>query len=121
MKIKMKGNNLILAVALMLLIPLLSGCMLVVAGGAGVEAGYIATQKEQTAGEVIDDQWITAKIKTKMLADPDVKALKINVDTEKGVVTLTGNVNSQEEMEKIAAIIKNTKGIKKFVNNLKVE
>ncbi len=37
-------------------LPALSGCMFVVAGGAGAEAGYVAGKKEQSAGDVIDDQ-----------------------------------------------------------------
>lgn len=106
---------------LILSAPLLNGCALIVVGGAGAEAGYIAGQEDQTAGEVIDDQWITTKIKTKLVADWEVNALKINVDTEKGVVTLSGTVGSRNEAEKAIRIARETKGVKKVVDKLKVE
>ncbi|MBI3582607.1 MAG: BON domain-containing protein [Nitrospinae bacterium] len=99
-------------------LPTLSGCIFVVAGGAGAEAGYVAGKKEQSAGEVIDDQWITTKIKTKLIADPDLKAFQINVDTENGVVTLKGRVGSKDEAEKAVIAAKNTKGVKKVINKL---
>ncbi|MBI4378500.1 MAG: BON domain-containing protein [Nitrospinae bacterium] len=102
------------------LFPIVNGCMFAVVGGAGVETGYIAGQKDQTAGEVVDDQWITTKIKSKFIADPDISAFKINVDTENGVVTLKGKVNSEGEAEKAVLIAKNTKGVKKVVNKIVV-
>jgi osmotically-inducible protein OsmY len=102
-------------------LPAISGCIFVAAGGVGAEAGYIATQKEQSAGEVIDDQWITAKIKTKFIADPDLKAFQINVDTENGVVTLRGSVGSKDEVEKALLSARNTKGVKKVIDKLTVK
>lgn len=103
------------------LLPALSGCMFVVAGGAGAEAGYVAGKKEQSAGEVVDDQWITTKIKTKLIADPDLKAFQINVDTENGIVTLKGSVGSKDEKEKAMIAAKNTKGVKKVIDKLTVK
>lgn len=100
---------------------LLNGCAVLVAGGVGAEAGYIAGQEDQTPGEVIDDQWITTKIKTKLAADWEVSALKINVDTKKGVVTLSGRVGSRREADKTLQIARETKGVKGVVNKLKVE
>ncbi len=102
-------------------IPLLNGCVLLVAGGAGAEAGYIAGQKDQSAGEVINDQWITTKIKTQLATDSEVSALRINVDTEKGVVTLSGTVKSKKEAKKARQIAHETKGVTKVVDKLKVE
>lgn len=100
---------------------LLNGCAVLVAGGVGAEAGYIAGQEDQTPGEVIDDQWITTKIKTRLAATPGVSALRINVDTEKGVVSLTGTVSSKQEADKALQIARETKGVKGVVNKLKVE
>lgn len=99
----------------------LNGCALLVIGGAGAEAGYIAGKEDQTAGEVIDDQWITTKIKSKFIADPDISAFKINVDTDKNIVTLTGTVKSRKEAEKAINIARETKGVKKIIDKLKIE
>jgi hyperosmotically inducible protein len=48
-------------------------------------------------GEAVSDAGITAKVKTRLLADPDVSGLRIDVDTRDGIVTLTGIVNSAAE------------------------
>ena len=51
----------------------------------------------KTVGETIDDTTITTRVKTAMLNDPAVGGLRIDVDTYKGVVTLSGRVKSQTE------------------------
>ena len=51
----------------------------------------------KTIGEAIDDTTITTRVKTAMLNDPAVGGLRIDVDTFKGVVTLSGRVKSQGE------------------------
>ena len=49
----------------------------------------------KTVGEAIDDTTITTRVKTAMLNDPTVGGLRVDVDTFKGVVTLSGRVKSQ--------------------------
>jgi len=71
-------------------------------------------------GEVLTDAAITSEVKTKFLAEPGVSGLAINVDTTKGVVTLTGMVKSQAEMNKAMMVARNSKGVKRVVNHLKV-
>ena len=53
----------------------------------------------RTVGETIDDTTITTRVKTAMLNDPTVGGLRIDVDTFKGVVTLSGRVKSQAEKD----------------------
>lgn len=75
---------------------------------------------DKTAGETWDDAAIVAKVKTKLAADPEVAATNIDVDSDMGVVTLTGMVktnNARMEAEKLA---KNTEGVKKVHNKVKV-
>ena len=76
-----------------------------------------ATEK---SGEVLTDAAITSAVKTKFLAEPGVPGTSINVDTNNHVVTLTGTVKSKAEMEKAMAIARDTKGVKRVVNHLKV-
>jgi hyperosmotically inducible protein len=52
---------------------------------------------ETPATEPITDAGITAKVKTRLLADPDVGGLRIDVDTRDGIVTLSGMVGSAAE------------------------
>jgi hyperosmotically inducible protein len=79
--------------------------------------GERATDK---TGEVVTDAAITSAVKTKFLAEPGVSGLKIDVDTKDHVVTLTGTVKSKAEVEKAMAIARDTKGVKRVVNHLKV-
>ncbi len=76
-----------------------------------------------TAGrvsEVASDAMITSSLKTKFLADPDVAALKIDVDTMNGIVTLTGNVKTAAERDEALRIARDTEGVKSVVDRLKV-
>jgi hyperosmotically inducible periplasmic protein len=63
------------------------------------------------------DAAITAKIKTKLAADEQVRASEINVDTADGVVTLTGNVDSEEARNRALELAKETDGVRE-VNNM---
>jgi len=71
-------------------------------------------------GEVLTDAAVTSAVKTKFLAEPGVSGLNIDVDTKDHVVTLTGNVKSKAEATKAVAIARDTKGVKRVVNHLKV-
>ena len=61
-------------------------------------------------GEVLTDAAITSAVKTKFLAEPGVSGLKIDVDTNDHVVTLTGTVKSKAEANKAMAIARETQG-----------
>jgi hyperosmotically inducible periplasmic protein len=61
--------------------------------------------------EVIDDSAITGKIKAEYAKDKTVSAMKIHVDTDKGVVTLTGRAKSNEEAAKAVQIAKTVHGV----------
>jgi len=98
----------------------LSGCW-GVAAGAGAEAAYVTTQENRTAGETFDDQRITAEIKTRLLADPDVSGLKINVDTFKKAVTLKGFVSSGFEAERALTIARGVSGVTSVQSSLVID
>lgn len=66
------------------------------------------------------DPGITAAIKTKLLADTSVSGLKIDVDTNAGVVTLTGRVNSAAEKETALRIARDTDGVRSVTDMLTV-
>jgi hyperosmotically inducible protein len=66
------------------------------------------------------DPALTAAVKGKFMADTTVAALKIDVDTSDGVVTLTGQVRSQTEKEQALKIARETDGVKSVVDRLTV-
>lgn len=88
------------------------------------DAAHDAKVKTENAaektGEVLTDAAITSEVKTKFLAEPGVSGLNINVDTTNGVVTLTGTVKSQAEMNKAMTVARDSKGVKRVVNHLRV-
>ena len=70
--------------------------------------------------QAIDDSAITAKVKSKLATDSQTSAIKISVETNGGVVTLTGNVPSDTEKSKAETLAKSTDGVKRVQNEIKV-
>jgi osmotically-inducible protein OsmY len=69
----------------------------------------------------VDDATTTAMVKTKLLADPNVKGLKIGVETTGYVVTLTGKVGSAEQKQLAEKLAKNTGDVKSVKNQLVID
>ena len=70
---------------------------------------------------IVDDAAISTKIKAEYAKDKQVSALRINVDTDKGVVTLRGTAKSKEEADKAVSIAKNISGVSAVTSEIKVE
>jgi osmotically-inducible protein OsmY len=75
----------------------------------------------KTVGETIDDATITTRVKTSLLNDPDVGGMRIDVDTFKGVVTLSGRVKTKEEEAKAIALARKVGGVKEVKSTLQIE
>jgi hyperosmotically inducible periplasmic protein len=73
------------------------------------------------AGDKLDDMTITAAVSSNLGNDPDLSALKINVDTKNGAVTLNGTARSQAAVNKATAIAKTVKGVNSVNNKLQVK
>ena len=69
----------------------------------------------------LTDPGLTAEIKTKLLADPYVSGLKIDVDTKDRVVTLKGTVNTQAEKDRALAIAREVKQALRVEDQLSVK
>lgn len=74
----------------------------------------------KSAGEVIDDTVITAKVKSALIADPDLKAYQINVETYKGTVQLSGFVSGADHIQKATQLTRDIKGVTSVKNDLSV-
>lgn len=59
----------------------------------------------------VDDTWITTKVKSSLLADTDTAGTDIQVETNNGVVALSGNVGSQAEAEAATRIASEIEGV----------
>ena len=87
-------------------------------------AGFVAcasTSKQEGAGEYVDDSVITTKVKSLLAADDFLKSFQIGVETYKGVVQLSGFVNSKQAVDKAGEIVRSVQGVKSLKNNLIVK
>jgi hyperosmotically inducible protein len=73
------------------------------------------------AGDAISDSAVTGKVKTALLADPDVKGLKIDVETKDGVVTLNGTADNSANSSKATTVARGIEGVKSVENKLTVK
>jgi hyperosmotically inducible periplasmic protein len=79
----------------------------------GLLVSCASTPEQRSTGEVIDDTAITTKVKTGLLADPMVSAFAISVETSRGVVSLTGIVNSAGERARAIQVAQETGGVRR--------
>ena len=78
------------------------------------------TEQSAKAGQAIDDTEITARVKSAVFGEPGLKTLQIHVDTVKGVVTLTGTVDSQANSDKARTLAAAVADVKEVSNKLVV-
>ena len=83
--------------------------------------GCSSTSKQAGTGEYIDDTVITTKVKAAILDEPTLKVAEINVETFKGVVQLSGFVNSQADINKAAQIARGVNGVKSVKNDMRMK
>ena len=80
-----------------------------------------ATQSEpQSPGAYMDDSWITTKVKTAILNEPSLKVMQINVETYKGVVQLSGFVDSAASQAKAVEVARSVQGVTSVKNDLRL-
>lgn len=75
----------------------------------------------RTVGEHIDDATITSTINAKIIEDPELSYLKINVDTTRGNVVLSGFIASKKAEERLIESIRTIRGVKSVTSHLKIE
>ena len=87
-------------------------------GEATEEIGKKLGEQGEKASVTIDDAEITTKVKAGIFAEPGLKTLQIAVDTIKGVVTLSGSVDSWPSSERAEALAGAVAGVKEVKNLL---
>ena len=83
--------------------------------------GCASSPKSEGTGEYVDDSVITAKVKTAIFEQPNLKSAEINVETFKGTVQLSGFVSSQASADSAVTIAKNVGGVKLVKNDMRVK
>ncbi len=87
----------------------------------GTLAACASTSTRESTGEYVDDSVITTKVKSLLAGDDFLKSFQIGVETYKGVVQLSGFVNTKEASNKAAQIAGGVKGVKSVKNDLVVK
>lgn len=91
---------------------------------AGEKIDQAAAEIKEKAGQTgnkIEDAAITAKVKMALVGEPGLKALKIDVDTANGVVTLTGAVDTPQSLDRATQVAQAVDGVKSVDNRLNVK
>ncbi|MHB1186346.1 BON domain-containing protein [Thiobacillus sp.] len=83
--------------------------------------GCSSTSQKEGTGEYVDDAVITTKVKAAIFNEPTLKSTEINVETFKGVVQLSGFVNSQADINKAVSLARSVKGVTSVKNDMRLK
>ena len=89
-------------------------------GVVSVENNLKVSDGTRRTGEYIDDKVLSASVKAALADDPLAPAAEIDVEVNRGVVSLGGYVDSNAERDAAVAVAKGVKGVQKVINNLEV-
>ncbi|MDP2225511.1 BON domain-containing protein [Nitrosomonas sp.] len=79
------------------------------------------TETKTTVGTEIDDTVMTTKVKSALLRDTGLESLDIKVETRKGVVQLSGFVDSQNQMDRAMAVAQGVDGVSNVDNKIRIK
>ncbi len=77
-----------------------------------------STSSKRSFGEVVDDSVLVNKVKVRLIKNKITNGLKVNVDAWKGIVTLKGRLNSQEQINKSIEIAESEVGVRQVKSYL---
>lgn len=104
----MKKKNIVIRIIIVL-------TMIVFLGACG------SSSKKESTGDYIDDSVITTKVKSLLAGDDFLKSFQISVETRKGIVQLSGFVDSKDAVKKAGKIAKDVEGVRSVENDLIVK
>lgn len=101
-------------------------CLLVAGVFAGALVGCAtdragSSAQHETMTEQVEDGWITTKIKSEFAVDKTVSAMNIHVNTDNGVVHLSGPAKNTDEVNRAIQIARNVKGVKSVRNEMQIQ
>ncbi|MCC7219287.1 MAG: BON domain-containing protein [Candidatus Contendobacter sp.] len=83
--------------------------------------GCASTAKQEGTGEYVDDTVLTGKVKAAIFNDPALSSAEINVETFKGVVQLSGFVNSKGDINKAMQDARSIPGVTSVKNDMRLK
>jgi hyperosmotically inducible periplasmic protein len=89
-----------------------------IACGALAQTGCAVTSGQSTMGQYVDDSTITARVKKRFAEDPQVAATRINVETMKGTVQLSGFAASETERARAVQIARSVPDVVNVRNDV---
>ena len=87
---------------------------------AGALLAVATAQADKTAGDVVDDNTVNASVKAALIENKTTKANNINVETYKGVVQLSGFVETAAEKQEAGRVAAGVDGVKSVSNNISI-
>lgn len=83
--------------------------------------GCASTATQESTGQYMDDTAITAKVKTAIFNDASLKSAEINVETFKGVVQLSGFINSSADIQHAVQLAQSVSGVRSVRNDMRLK
>ena len=80
-----------------------------------------ATSSSATVGTTIDDGVLTAKVKSALISDPDIKSFDLQVETRKGVVQISGFVDNSAQMDRALQVTRSVAGVVSVENKMSIK
>ena len=106
----------------MTLLKLLAAAMVAVSLGLSACASRDEDTSRRTAGEFGSDAALTAKVKTAIATDAGLgSAAAINVNSYRGVVQLSGFVDSPDKIKRAEEVARSVEGVQRVENGVKVK
>jgi len=92
-----------------------------VEGVNGVDSKLMVKEGKSSAGNILDDSVLTTKVKSALIADPDVRGNDIAVSSNKGVVQLSGYVDDTKQQARAEAVAHGVDGVQSVVNDTSIK
>jgi hyperosmotically inducible periplasmic protein len=92
-----------------------------VEGVKGITDAMTLKEGQVSVGNAVDDTVVTARVKTALLSDPEVKSAEIAVVTRKGEVQLSGFVATQRQIDHAVAVTRAVEGVQGVLNQIALQ
>lgn len=83
--------------------------------------GCASTSTSEGSGEYVDDTVITAKVKSAFLGEKGLKVAEINVETFKGVVQLSGFIESRADADRAIGLARAVSGVTSVKDDMRIK
>ncbi len=82
--------------------------------------GCVTGPTQESPADYLSDSWITTKVKTALIDDPQVKANQVTVETFKGAVQLSGFISSDAARQRAVVVARGIEGVTSVTNDMRL-